>query len=101
MDYIGVYRTTIIGFEGPKYYNVNGIWALKPHCLGPWTLGFYNVWNSLVLLQFFQTIRPSLWQWVENYIYTHIYIYIWGLYGDSGNSYSILGLYIMLCGLRL
>ena len=23
---------------GPKYYNVDGIWALKPHYLGPWTL---------------------------------------------------------------
>ena len=24
--------------SGPKYYNINGIWALKPHYLGPWTL---------------------------------------------------------------
>ena len=23
---------------GPKYYNLNGIWALKPYYLGPWTL---------------------------------------------------------------
>ena len=23
---------------GPKYYNINGIWALKPYYLGPWTL---------------------------------------------------------------
>ena len=23
---------------GPKYYNVNGIWALNPYYLGPWTL---------------------------------------------------------------
>ena len=23
---------------GPKYYNVNGTWALKPYYLGPWTL---------------------------------------------------------------
>ena len=23
---------------GPKYYNMNGIWALKPHYSGPWTL---------------------------------------------------------------
>ena len=23
---------------GPKHYNVNGIWALKPYSLGPWTL---------------------------------------------------------------
>ena len=22
---------------GPKYYNVNGIWALNPPYLGPWT----------------------------------------------------------------
>ena len=21
---------------GPKYYNMNGIWALKPYSLGPW-----------------------------------------------------------------
>ena len=23
---------------GPKYYNIIGIWALKPYYLGPWTL---------------------------------------------------------------
>ena len=23
---------------GPKYNNINGIWALKPFYLGPWTL---------------------------------------------------------------
>ena len=23
---------------GPKCYNINGIWALKPYDLGPWTL---------------------------------------------------------------
>ena len=23
---------------GPKYYNMNGIWAPKPYYLGPWTL---------------------------------------------------------------
>ena len=23
---------------GPKYYNINGIWALIPYYLGPWTL---------------------------------------------------------------
>ena len=23
---------------GPKYYSINGIWALKPYYLGPWTL---------------------------------------------------------------
>ena len=26
------------GVSGPKYYNINGIWALKPSYLGPWTL---------------------------------------------------------------
>ena len=24
--------------SGPKYYSINGIWALKPYYLGPWTL---------------------------------------------------------------
>ena len=24
---------------GPKYYNINGIWARTPHYFGPWTLG--------------------------------------------------------------
>ena len=24
--------------SGPKYYDTIGIWALKPHYLGPWTL---------------------------------------------------------------
>ena len=23
---------------GPKYYNIDGIWALKPYYFGPWTL---------------------------------------------------------------
>ena len=23
---------------GPKYYDINGIWALKPSYLGPWTV---------------------------------------------------------------
>ena len=31
-------RTQITGFEGPNAYNINGIWALKPYYLGPWTL---------------------------------------------------------------
>ena len=31
-------RTQIIGFVGPKYYNINSIWTLKPYYLGPWTL---------------------------------------------------------------
>ena len=31
-------RTQIIGFPGPKYYILNGIWALTPFYLGPWTL---------------------------------------------------------------
>ena len=30
--------TQIIGFLGPKYYNINDLWALKPLYLGPWTL---------------------------------------------------------------
>ena len=24
---------------GSKHHNINGIWALKPYSLGPWTLG--------------------------------------------------------------
>ena len=33
-------RTQLIGFQasGLKYYNSNGIWALWPCYLGPWTL---------------------------------------------------------------
>ena len=23
---------------GPKFYNIQGIWGLKPYDLGPWTL---------------------------------------------------------------
>ena len=26
------------GVLGPEYYAVDGIWALKPYYLGPWTL---------------------------------------------------------------
>ena len=28
---------------GPKYYTINGIWALKPYYLGPWTLREFKV----------------------------------------------------------
>ena len=32
-------RTQIMGFHlEPKYYSINGIWALKPYYLRPWTL---------------------------------------------------------------
>ena len=31
-------RTQIVGVSGPNYYNINGILALKPYNLGPWTL---------------------------------------------------------------
>ena len=32
------------GVLGPKYFNVNGIWALTPYYLGPWTLrGTYSI----------------------------------------------------------
>ena len=31
-------RTQIQRALGPKYYNIVGIWALKPYYLGPWTL---------------------------------------------------------------
>ena len=26
------------GVLGPKYYNIHGVWALKPYYLGPWPL---------------------------------------------------------------
>ena len=29
---------TQIGVLGPKYYNLNGMWDLKPSYSGPWTL---------------------------------------------------------------
>ena len=38
VDYDGVNRTQNNRVLGPKYYNVNGIWALKPCYLGPRTL---------------------------------------------------------------
>ena len=31
-------RAQTNGVLGPKYYNINGMWALKPYDLGPWTL---------------------------------------------------------------
>ena len=34
-------RTQIMGVLGPKYHNINGIWALNPYYLGPWTLRVY------------------------------------------------------------
>ena len=44
----GVYRGIMDpnnGILGPKYSNINGIWALKPYYLAPWTLrvGFSRV----------------------------------------------------------
>ena len=30
-------RTQIKGFSAPLYYNIIGIWALKPYYSGPWT----------------------------------------------------------------
>ena len=27
---------------GPKYYNINGIWDLKPYYLDPWTVSIIN-----------------------------------------------------------
>ena len=33
----GVYGTPNSRVWGPKYDNANGIWALKPYHLGPWT----------------------------------------------------------------
>ena len=36
---------------GPKYYNINGIWALKPCYLGPWTL----------------RVRPGLPSWLNRF----------------------------------
>ena len=32
---------------GPKYYNINSIWALKPYYLGPWTLREDQVLSSV------------------------------------------------------
>ena len=31
-------RTPIKMVLEPKYFNINGIWALKAHYLSPWTL---------------------------------------------------------------
>ena len=36
---------------GPKYYNVHGIWALKPYDLGPWTLRDMHSRRESQLLQ--------------------------------------------------
>ena len=32
---------------GHKYYTINGIWALKPYYLGPWTLRVYLIFHPL------------------------------------------------------
>ena len=41
----------------PKYYNMNGIWALKPYYLGPWTLRD-RFWVVRNLLQSSRRTRP-------------------------------------------
>ena len=53
MDYGGVNRTQNDRVLGPKYYNINGIWALKPCYLGPWTLRelFINGVTALSVMQ--------------------------------------------------
>ena len=35
---------------GPKYATINGIWALKPHYLGPWTLIRDNIYLAQPLV---------------------------------------------------
>ena len=49
---------------GPKYYNVNGIWALKPYYLGPWTLreclGFrLTVETPRPMTKISETLKPK------------------------------------------
>ena len=34
------------GVLGPKHYNMNGIWDLKPYYLGPWTLRVMYTQNA-------------------------------------------------------
>ena len=60
-----VYRVSGLGSKdpnnrvlGPKYHNINGIWALKPYYLGPWTLrdSSLKVWG----LKFRRSGRSSL-----------------------------------------
>ena len=96
-DYIGVYRTPIIGFKGPKYYNIQNIWALKPYCLGPWTLGFFRVWNSLVLLQL-----SRLCDYHCGYGLRTLYIYIyWGIMQNKMETTIVFRGSVRLCGWRL
>ena len=42
-------RAQMVGGLGPKYYNINSIWALKPHDLGPGTLEERAQGHSVVL----------------------------------------------------
>ena len=38
-------------YFGPKYYNLNGVWDLKPNYLGPWTLRIcFGVVRDLTLI---------------------------------------------------
>ena len=70
--------------SGPKYYSVHGIWALKPHYLGPRTLRdtFQSpCWVGRSPVTCCQIILASKRQ-------------LYGFNGkENGNYYSILGLY--------
>ena len=45
------------GVLGPKYYHVNGIWALKPYYLGPWTLRVRGWFQGVGLYSMVQGFR--------------------------------------------
>ena len=49
----------ILGFKDPnngvlvpKYYDIHGIWALKPYYLGPWTLRVFYFGNRNLALAY-------------------------------------------------
>ena len=54
------------GVVGPEYYNMNGIWSLKPYYWGPWTLRVIGLNPKRYALtrhvqrQGFQTVVESL-----------------------------------------
>ena len=47
---------------GPKYYNINGIWALKPYYLVPWTLRDTDVWGVVGCVFYGSGVLSGLWR---------------------------------------
>ena len=73
----------------PKYYSVNGIWALIPHYLGPWTLGvtinsmITTIIRNMLLTLTVKGLRDSA-QWLAKGVgFRALGCLAWGCFGRA------------------